>query len=83
MADLRFSSPVPIRVHANVRKTIWRADEAAEVLLYDWPKSAIDDPICKAAMKACHDAIAGKGAVQNARTVFEAAAREVGILDEA
>lgn len=34
-------------------------------------------------MKACHDAITGKGAVQNARTIFEAAAREVGILDEA
>ena len=77
MADLRFSSPVPIRVHANVRKTISRADEAAEALLYDWPKSALGDPICKAAMKACHEAITGKGAVQNARTVFEAAAREV------
>ena len=38
-------------------------------------------------LQGCHESVSRRdnwqGAVQNARTIFEAAAREVGILDEA
>ncbi|KAB0265587.1 DUF982 domain-containing protein [Microvirga brassicacearum] len=64
------------------RRSVSRVDEAVEVLLYQCPKSATGDPIVRAALKACHDAMSGNSAVQNAKTAFEAAAREIGILDE-
>jgi hypothetical protein len=34
--------------------------EAAEILLYRWPTSAMDDPISLAARKACFAAMTGR-----------------------
>ncbi|KAB0266823.1 DUF982 domain-containing protein [Microvirga brassicacearum] len=80
MVNLCFSTPVCVLVKQDIRRTVSRVDEAAEVLLYDFPKSSQDDSIVKAAMKASRDVMMGKGAVENARSIFEAAAREVGLL---
>jgi hypothetical protein len=80
MAYLWFSSPVPVWINPTCCQQISHVEEAAEILLYHWPKAAIRDPICVAAQRACYDALRGAGGVENARTVFETAAREVGVL---
>jgi hypothetical protein len=80
MAMLWFSFPVLVWTKPTVCKNVSHVQEAAEVLLYEWPKSAMRDPICIAAQRACFDAMQGTGEVENARSVFEAAALEVGIL---
>jgi hypothetical protein len=80
MAMLWFSSPVLFWTEPTLCKNVSHVEEAAEVLLNDWLKSAMRDPICVAAQKACYDALRGAGEVENARAVFEAAARELGVL---
>ena len=79
---LLFSTPVPVWTEPTRCQHVSHVKEAAEILLYHWPKTAMDDPICVAARKACLAALRGEGDVQNARTAFEAAAREVGVLGE-
>jgi hypothetical protein len=80
MAKRLFSAPVMVWTKAGLRRSVTGVDEAAEVLLYDVPKISQNDRIVRSAMRACHDALTGNGETENARTIFEAAAREVGIL---
>ncbi|MDF2813078.1 MAG: hypothetical protein K0S56_4109 [Microvirga sp.] len=82
MPYLWFSTPVPVLIKTGQCQEISHVEEAAEILLYHWPKSAFGDLICLAAQKACHSALTGKGEIENARSTFEAAAREAGILRE-
>jgi hypothetical protein len=71
---------VLVRTKRTLCRNVSHVEEAAEVLLNECPKSAMRDPICLAARKACYDALRGVGEVENARTEFAATAREVGIL---
>jgi hypothetical protein len=80
MAGQLFSAPVVVRTRAGVRHIVSRVDEAAEILLYEVPGPAQGDCLVRTAMKACHDALHGKGEIENARTIFEAAMRELGLL---
>jgi hypothetical protein len=80
MAMLWFPSPVLIWIKPTKCKNVSDVEEAAEVLLYEWPKLAMLNPICVTAQRACYNALQGMGEVENVHSMFEAAAREVGIL---
>lgn len=80
MAYLWFTSPVPVWINPTCCQQIAHVEEAAEILLYHWPKAAMTDPISVTAQRACYDALRGAGEVESARAAFEAAAREVGVL---
>ncbi|KAB0267861.1 DUF982 domain-containing protein [Microvirga brassicacearum] len=79
MTGQAFSGPVVVCTRAG-RRIVSRVDEAAEILLYEVPGMAQGDHLVRTAMKACHDVLQGRGELENARTIFEAAMREVGLL---
>jgi hypothetical protein len=81
MPYLWFSSPVPVTIKTGSCQNICHVEEAAEILLHHWPREDISDPLSIAARQACLDALQGRSDIENARTAFEAAARDVGILE--
>ncbi|HEY4191317.1 MAG TPA: DUF982 domain-containing protein [Mesorhizobium sp.] len=54
------------------------AKEASDFLLNSWPGKR--SPKHRAALQACHDAMAGDKPAMNARRAFIAAAREVDVF---
>lgn len=79
MAYLWFSSPVPVWTKPTRCKHVSHVLEAAEVLLKEFPKGK-GRQACLTARIACLAALEGTGDIETARSAFEAAAREAGIL---
>ena len=59
-------------------RSVGSVQEAAECLLDGWPRP--HGALYVAALRACHDALAGKISTETARQAFLRAAREAGIL---
>jgi hypothetical protein len=75
----RFEVPVAVKFGSPVQNsTLHTVQEASDFLLNSWPGKR--SPKHRAALQACHDAIAGDKPVMNARRAFIAAAREVDAL---
>lgn len=75
----RFEVPVAVKFGSPVQnRTLHTVQEASDFLLNDWPGKR--SPKHRAALQACHDALAGDRPVMNARRTFVAAAREVDAL---
>ena len=65
--------------HVGQLRDINSVRDAAEALAGDWPMKR-SRPAYRAAIRACHDALAGKVTPEVARQAFIAAAQEVGIF---
>lgn len=78
MAYLWFSKPVPVWTKPTRCKLVSHVEEAAEVLLNEWPNNR--ELFALSAQKACLAALEGTGDIETARIAFEDAAREAGIL---
>ena len=66
------TAPMCFRMVNSVR-------DAAEMLVKGWPEEG-RGPAYRAALQACHDALAGSAKPAVARAAFMAAAREAGII---
>jgi hypothetical protein len=78
MENNRFETPVTVKTVAGAVQQLRSAREASDYLLNSWPgKRTLKH---RAALQACHDAIAGDKPAMNARRAFIAAAREVDSL---
>jgi hypothetical protein len=79
MDNTRFETPVAVRSGPNGSDKLLRtAREASDYLLNEWPGKR--SPKHRAALQACHDALAGGKPAMIARRAFIAAAREADIL---
>lgn len=79
MENNRFETPVTVKAAATGADLLLRtAREASDYLLNSWPGKR--SPKHRAALQACHDALAGDKPAMNARRAFVAAAREVDVL---
>jgi hypothetical protein len=78
MENNRFETPVAVKAAGGAVKVLRTARDASDYLLTSWPGKR--SPKHRAALQACHDAIAGDKPVMNARRAFIAAAREVDAL---
>ena len=79
MENNRFEIPVTVKSGDTGATLLLRsAQEASDYLLSSWPGKRSDKH--RAALQACHDAIAGDRPAMNARRTFIAAAREVDVL---
>jgi Protein of unknown function (DUF982) len=79
MENNRFDTPVTVKSgEAGASQLLRSAREASDYLLNSWPGKR--SPKHRAALQACHDAIAGDKPAMNARRAFIAAAREVNVL---
>lgn len=83
MEDKRFDQPVRVRkadTVGDISVPIWTVAEAAQQLLerHDWPASAARNHL--RARKACLDVLQGIREAREARTAFEAVAKDAGIL---
>lgn len=79
MENNRFEVPVTVKSATPGSTQLLRtAREASDYLLNNWP--AKRSPKHRAALQACHDALAGDKPAMNARRAFIAAAREVDLL---
>jgi hypothetical protein len=79
MENNRFEVPVTVRSGATgPDKLLKSAREASDFLLNQWPGKR--SPKHRAALQACHDALAGGKPAMTARRAFIAAAREVDVL---
>jgi len=79
MENNRFETPVTVKSASAVPNQVLRsAREASDYLLNSWPGKR--SPKHRAALQACHDAIAGDKPAMTARRAFIAAAREVDVL---
>lgn len=79
MENNRFETPVIVKAGAaGTSQSLRTAQEASDFLLNNWPGKR--SPKHRAALQACHDALAGAKPAMNARRAFIAAAREVDIL---
>lgn len=79
MENNRFETPITVKtttVGTNLQ--LRTAREASDFLLNSWTGKR--SPKHRAALQACHDAIAGDKPAMNARRAFIAAAREVDVL---
>ena len=78
MENNRFETPITVKSAAGAVQLLRSAREASDYLLNNWPgKRTLKH---RAALQACHDAIAGDKPAMNARRAFIAAAREVDVL---
>eukprot|EP01035_Chromulina_nebulosa_P038570 gene38570-52108_t len=76
MENNRFETPVTVKsVTAGSTQLLRTAREASDYLLNSWPGKR--SPKHRAALQACHDALAGDKPAMNARRAFIAAAREI------
>jgi hypothetical protein len=79
MENNRFETPVTVKSGADgTIKLLRSAREASDYLLNNWPGKR--SPKHRAALQACHDAIAGDRPAMNARRAFIVAAREVDVF---
>jgi hypothetical protein len=79
MENNRFEIPVTVKSGETGTSQLLRsAREASDYLMGNWPGKR--SPKHRAALQACHDAIAGAKPAMNARRAFIAAAREVNVL---
>ena len=78
-ADKPFKEFVTVLAPRGQRQNISSARQAAEWLLFRWPKE-IDTTKARAARKACLDALEGQREAAAARKAFREAAEEAGIL---
>jgi hypothetical protein len=79
MENNRFETPVTVKsAVAGPDKLLRSASEASDYLLNNWPGKR--SPKHRAALQACHDAIAGDKPAMAARRAFIAAAREADAL---
>lgn len=79
MQNDRFEIPVTVRSGAaDTNLALNSAREASDFLLSNWTGKRT--PKHRAALQACHDAIAGEKPVMNARRAFIAAAREADVF---
>ena len=75
----RFEVPVAVKFGSPVQNRVLNTvQDASDFLLNNWPGKK--SPKHRAALQACHDAIAGDRPVMNARRAFIAAAREADAL---
>ena len=75
MKSNRFEIPVTVRSGAaGTNLLVNSAVEASDFLMNNWPGKRT--PKHRAALQACHDAIAGEKPAMTARRAFIAAARE-------
>ena len=79
MENARFETPLTVKSGPNGSDRLLRtAREASDYLLNDWPGKR--SPKHRAALQACHDAMAGGKPAMTARRAFVAAAREADVL---
>jgi hypothetical protein len=77
--DRPFNEFVTVKAPRGQRQNVSSARQAAEWLLFRWPKE-IDTAKARAARKACLDALEGQRKAAAAREAFREAAEEAGIL---
>jgi len=79
MENNRFETPVTVKSDAaGAIRLLRTAREASDFLLNSWPGKR--SPKHRAALQACHDALAGDKPAMIARRAFIAAAREVDVF---
>ena len=79
MENNRFETPLTVKSGVAGENLLLRsAREASDYLLNNWPGKR--SPKHRAALQACHDALAGDKPAMSARRAFIAAAREVDVL---
>ena len=79
MENNRFDVPVTVKSYpAGGSQLLRTAKEASDYLLNSWPGKR--SPKHRAAMQACHDAMAGDKPAMNARRAFIVAVREMDVL---
>lgn len=79
MENNRFETPVTVKSSvAGTSQVLRTTREASDYLLKSWPGKRGDKH--RAALQACHDAIAGDKPASTARRSFLAAAREADVL---
>lgn len=79
MQNNRFEVPLTVRSGAaGGTMLLYTAQDASDYLLNSWTGKR--SPKHRAALQACHDAIAGDKPAMIARRAFIAAAREVDVL---
>jgi len=79
MQNDRFEIPLTVKLGETGNHQILKtAQEASDFLLNNWPGKR--SPKHRAALQACHDAMAGNKPVMAARRAFIAAAREADVL---
>lgn len=78
MENIRFETPVIVKVDPAGTMPIYTAKEAAAFLLNNWPGKR--SPKHRAALQACSDAVSGDKPAMAARRAFVVAAREANIF---
>jgi hypothetical protein len=79
MKQERFEVPLTVKSgDASENLVLRNAREASDYLLNKWPGKK--SPKHRAALQACHDALAGDKPTMTARRAFLAAAREADVL---
>jgi hypothetical protein len=79
MQDNRFEVPVTVRSGtAGETRLLRSVEDASDFLMKGW--SGKRSPKHRAALQACHDALAGDKPAMNARRTFIAAVREVDLF---
>jgi len=72
-------APVEIWVAPGTSLTVNSVQQAARVLLEEWPAEHRGTDVHSGAMLVCLAALEGMGSVEDAREAFLAAAREAGM----
>ncbi len=79
MENNRFDTPITVKTaNAGANQLLRTPREASDFLLNAWTGKR--SPKHRAALQACHDALAGDKPAMNARRAFIAAARENDLL---
>ena len=79
MQNDRFDVPVTVKFGTPVQQKVLRTvQDVSDFLLNNWPGKR--SPKHRAALQACHDALAGDKPTMTARRAFLAAAREVDVV---
>jgi hypothetical protein len=79
MENNRFDTPVTVKAGDTGDSQLLRTvRETSDYLMNNWPGKK--SPKHRAALQACHDALAGDKPAMNARRAFIAAAREVNVF---
>jgi hypothetical protein len=79
MENNRFDTPVTVKSgEAGASQILRTVREISDYLMSGWPGKK--SPKHRAALQACHDALAGDKPAMNARRAFIAAAREVNVF---
>ncbi|GLS33443.1 Protein of unknown function [Mesorhizobium albiziae] len=78
MENNRFDIPVTVKSGETGSQLLHTVREISHNLMNNWPGKK--SPKHRAALQACHDALAGDKPAMNARRAFIAAAREVNVF---